>query len=161
MFNNPSVLFSITIIVLSYIASSGALESVKELRMENAVIKWEAPFSLNLTNIDPDIIYCVDIYNITCGARDHLISDCNVTDTSYNFDAYDCRCEYTVTPRSNTKRAMNGTPNTGICFFKVWKTIYDISFSCEGCIGAGALWFPIPSPHQIVLLSQISDISPS
>ena len=101
------------------IVNSGALEGVKGLRMENATIKWEAPFSLDLTNVDPDISYCVDIYNMTCGVRDRLISDCNVTETSYSFDTDGYQYEYTITPRSNTEQAMNGTPSTGTCIHTI------------------------------------------
>ena len=75
-----------------------------------AVLSWVPPFSLDLTNADPDIVYCVEVYNITCG-RSHVISECDVIETSYTNDAlhsgyiYEC----TVTPRSNVQGAANGT----------------------------------------------------
>ena len=74
---------------------------------------WEAPFSLDLTNADPDIIYCVEVYNITCG-RSLLISECDVIATSYTNDALlpGYIYEYTVTPRSNVEGAGNGTSLT-------------------------------------------------
>ena len=74
-----------------------------------------APFSLDLTNVNPDIIYCVEVYNITCGKRDLIISDCNVTESSCTSDdiAPDGHIyEYTVTPRSNVEGARNGTSLT-------------------------------------------------
>ena len=84
-------------------------------------LSWDAPFSLNLTNADPDIVYCVEVYNITCGRRDLIISDCNVTEPSYTSDdiALDGYIyEYTITPRSNVEGASNGTsqPVTGVLY---------------------------------------------
>ena len=77
-------------------------------------LSWKAPFSLDLTNVEPDIVYCVDVYNITCGGRELLISDCNVTETSYTSDVIapdGYIYEYIVTPRSNVEGAINGTPS--------------------------------------------------
>ena len=78
-----------------------------------------APFTLDLTGIDPDIVYCVDVYNITCGGRDLVSSDCNVTDTRYLINdnniidtlGTSVAHEYIVTPRSNVEHAVNGTPS--------------------------------------------------
>jgi hypothetical protein len=56
----------------------------------------------------------VEVYNITCGTRDLIVSDCNVTESSYTsddlLDGY--IYEYTVTPRSNVEGASNGTSQT-------------------------------------------------
>ena len=43
-------------------------------------LSWEPPFSLNLTTADPDIAYCVDVYNVTDidGRFSPLISNCDV-----------------------------------------------------------------------------------
>ena len=73
-------------------------------------LSWVAPFSLDLTGIDPDIIYCVEVYNITCG-RSLLISECDVMENNYTNDALlpGHIYEYTVTPRSNVEGASNGT----------------------------------------------------
>ena len=93
---------------------TGLLKSVINLERNGSTIFWEAPFSLDLTNIDPDIVYCVEVYNITCGRRDLIISDCNVTEPSYTSDdiAPDGYIyEYIVTPRSNVEGARNGTPS--------------------------------------------------
>ena len=80
------------------------------LERRNASIIWEAPFSLNLTNVEPDIVYCVEVYNITCGGRELLISDCDVMETSYTSTLQPGYIyEYTVTPRSNVEGAQNGT----------------------------------------------------
>ena len=74
-------------------------------------VSWIPPFSLNLTNIDPDIIYCVEVYNITCGGRSDVVGDCNVT--MPHFVSADVQPGYiyeiTITPRSNVVTASNGT----------------------------------------------------
>ena len=81
----------------------------------SSAISWDAPFSLNLTNVDPDIVSCVEVYNITCG-RSLLISECDVMKTSYTNDGLlpGYIYEYTVTPRSNVEGASNGTSLTVI-----------------------------------------------
>ena len=88
-------------------------------KRRNNTIVWGAPFSLKLTNVEPDIVYCVEVYNITCGGRELLISDCDVMETSYTSDVLQPGYiyEYTVTPRSNVEGAQNGTSNsiTGVC----------------------------------------------
>ena len=78
-------------------------------------LSWDPPFSLDLTNIDPDIVYCVEVYNITCG-RSLLISECDVMETSYTNNTLHSRYiyEYTVTPRSDVDGARNETSPTEI-----------------------------------------------
>ena len=86
---------------------------MSNIRRNASTIIWEAPFSLNLTNADPDIVYCVEVYNITCG-RSLLISECDVMETSYTNDTLlpGYIYEYTVTPRSNVEGASNGASIT-------------------------------------------------
>ena len=88
----------------------GLLQRVSNITRNFTIIMWDAPFSLNLTNADPDIVYCVEVYNITCG-RSLLISECDVLETGYTNDALlpGYIYEYTVTPRSNVEGASNGT----------------------------------------------------
>ena len=73
-------------------------------------ISWDPPFSLNLTTAEPDIQYCVDVYNVT-GGDDHLQSVCDITDTYYTFTASDPDqlFIFTVTSRSNVEGSLNGT----------------------------------------------------
>ena len=99
----------------------GQLQSVSNLDRNGSTLSWEPPFSLDLTGVDPDIVYCVEVYNITCGRRDLIIGDCNVTEPSYTSDdiaPHGYIYEYTVTPRSNVQEATNGTGHTviGKCF---------------------------------------------
>ena len=105
--------------------STGQLDSVSNVRVakNSSTLSWTPPFSLDLTGVDPDIVYCVDIYNITCGRRDLVISDCSVTEPSYTSDDIAPRgyiYEYIVTPRSNVEGARNGTPSRpfrGMCIY--------------------------------------------
>ena len=96
------------------ICAPGPLEAVKQLRKEGPALIWDPPFSLDLTNVDPDIVYCVEVYNITCGGRELVFSDCNVTENSYTSDTIvpdGYIYEYIVTPRSNVQGVQNGTPS--------------------------------------------------
>ena len=108
---------------MASMAHTGLLESVSNVRVarDTAILSWTSPFSLDLTDIDTDVIYCVDIFNVTCGRRDLIISDCNVTDSNYTFNVpSDYIYEYIVTPRSNVPQARNGTssqPLRGMCTF--------------------------------------------
>ena len=77
------------------------------------LFEWDPPFSFNLTYAEPDVAYCIDVYNATNGTLHHLISDCNVTQPQYTFttvsnpDPTDM-FEFTITPRSNLPGARNG-----------------------------------------------------
>ena len=87
---------------------------MKQLIKEGSTLSWDPPFSLDLTGVDPDIVYSVEVYNITCGGRKLVISDCNVTENDYTSDAIALDgyiYEYIVTPRSNVQGAQNGTPS--------------------------------------------------
>ena len=92
---------------------SGPLGSISSLTRNANTLSWIPPFSLDLTGVDPDIVYCVQVYNITCGRRDLIVSECDVMETSYTSDALQPGYvyEYTVTPRSNVDGASNGSIN--------------------------------------------------
>ena len=91
----------------------GRLGSVNNLKIKlnssNTLITWDPPFSLNLTNVHPDVIYCVDIYMITCGVTQHLVSDCDVAVPYYTFYSEDEIHRFIVTPKSNVGNSRNGT----------------------------------------------------
>ena len=88
---------------------------MSNLTRNTATLSWVPPFSLDLTNVEPDIVYCVEVYNITCG-RSHLINECDVMEISYTNDALHSGYiyEYTVTPRSNAQGATNGVSSSVI-----------------------------------------------
>ena len=70
-------------------SNSGLLSAVGDLRASSnassVTISWTAPFSLDVTGVDPDIWYSVLIYNVTDETA-ILCTDCiNITETHYTF----------------------------------------------------------------------------
>ena len=96
------------------IVGLGPLSMVTEVRRNSSTIIWEAPFSLDPTDVDPDIIYSLEVYNITCGVDDLVVDDCNVTEAHYVDNRLQQGHIYciTITPRSNVQDAINGTLST-------------------------------------------------
>ena len=97
----------------------GDLGPVSNLHRHNVTtISWIPPASLDLTDVDPDIVYCVEIYNITCGGRHRIVANCSVFEThfSWNISSHELY-EYEVVPRSNVEGAGNGTSASlkGLC----------------------------------------------
>ena len=94
----------------------GPLSMVTEIKRNSSTITWKAPFSLNLTGVDPDIVYCVEVYNITCGSGvdDLVVGDCDVTEPRFVYNRLQQGYIYriTITPRSNGQDTQNGTNNT-------------------------------------------------
>ena len=96
----------------------GKLEGVRNFERETGSEKlqyvWEPPHFLDLTGVDPDVVYCIDVARVTCGMREHITSDCSITDHNYTvtvngpLDLADLY-EATVTPRSNIMNSCNGT----------------------------------------------------
>ena len=84
---------------------------VSNIERNSSTISWVPPPTLDLTSVDPDIAYCVEVYNITCGVDALVVGDCNVTETRY----VDSRLlqghiyRIIITPRSNVPTATNGT----------------------------------------------------
>ena len=90
----------------------GTLDSVVNLTIEsdsNSVrLHWEAPWSLNVTGVEPDIWYTVLIHNVTNeGENPPLIScdDChNLTESHYTFTPHNpspChKYNFTVLPQN-------------------------------------------------------------
>ena len=71
---------------------SGPLSAVGDLRASSnassVTISWTAPFSLDVTGVDPDTWYSVLIYNVTDENNPTAIlcTDCiNITETHYTF----------------------------------------------------------------------------
>ena len=110
-----------------YIPFTGILNAVMDITKTPSVtaiiVTWDSPFSMNLTHAEPDIVYCIDIFNVTSNqqADNHLISDCSVLDTQYTYaqnypdptNAFEIR----ITPKSNVEGARNGTPSENVLTF--------------------------------------------
>ena len=75
------------------------------------ILTWTAPFTLDISNVDPDITYCVDVVNST--SLSTVLSECGITVTEFSFSIPLGRvCDnytFTVTP---VNRAGNGTAFT-------------------------------------------------
>ena len=77
----------------AYKLHPGPLSAVGDLKFDaknasSATISWSAPFSLDVTGVDPDIWYSVLIYNVTDENNPTAIlcTDCiNITETHYTF----------------------------------------------------------------------------
>ena len=72
------------------------------LTIHNSTISltWTAPFTLDITGVDPDITYCVGVVNSTSSSILH--SECGITETEYEYPIPpDSACHmymFTVTP---------------------------------------------------------------
>ncbi len=50
-------------------------------------IQWNAPFSIDIPTTDPDITYCLYIYN-SSDESIHLYTSCNITNSSLKCESY-------------------------------------------------------------------------
>ena len=50
------------------------------------LLTWTPPFSLDITGVNPDFWYCVEVYNITWG-RAPLTTNCSVYEPQFYFTA--------------------------------------------------------------------------
>ena len=83
------------------------------IAVANRSLSWDPPFTLDLPDISLDIVYCVDVYNISCQYRELLNSDCQVQESVYSygvtFEGEADLIEVVVTPTSDALLG-NGTP---------------------------------------------------
>ena len=72
------------------------------------LIQWDAPPSLDLTDVEPDIVYSVELYKITCGQNifiNHKVVFVNSTNNTVDpMEIY----KVIITARSNVEGARNG-----------------------------------------------------
>ena len=99
-----------------YCTLAGPLQTVTNFDIEIINLNifhlsWDAPFSLDLTNVEPDVIYCIQVINSTCGNVSILFSNCTVRETELNLLGYSQHHVYEIiiTPRSNVEGTKNGT----------------------------------------------------
>ena len=80
-----------------------------------ATYTWTAPYSLNVTHAEPDIIYCVNVTSTICSQSatpSKATSDCvcNVTESKYTIPTAHELYQIEVSPRTNLKEvSCNGT----------------------------------------------------
>ena len=76
------------------------------------VLSWEQPFSLDVTNAEPDVVYIVEMYRLNTTCFDHrhlLLSEFTVFQPYLEFAVPPFPYEVIVTPRINLEGARNGT----------------------------------------------------
>ena len=101
-----------------HVSSAGLLGAVSNLRSESLgqVIRltWDAPFSLDITGVDPDIRYRVDISvnNISMRTNDTI----NIPEFSFTMDndtSTSVVYEFRVTPINGAGVGITSNPVTG------------------------------------------------
>ena len=82
----------------------------RRLPSNQVVYSWTPPPTLDLTDVSPDVVYSIEVYNVTCGANDLLSSQYNLNISLYQSVLLDPGHVYKVVivPRSNVQGSRNG-----------------------------------------------------
>ena len=67
---------------IGLLAAVGTPIASPDLLNSTISLSWTPPFSLDITNVDHDITYCVGVDNSTSLV---VFSQCGITDTQYDF----------------------------------------------------------------------------
>ena len=117
---------------------SGLLDAVSNLKTDSLGpvihLTWDAPFSLDITGVDPDIWYRVDIteagapLNTSSISRVVNIPEFNFTMNDYNDTSTSVIYEFRVTPVNGAGNGTTSVPVTG--YFKgrkflVWRAVTE------------------------------------
>ena len=104
----------VIIICTGQLRPPGILSSSFVNDNDSRILFWEQPFSLNLTNADPDVVYIIEIYrlNTTCFDHQYLKHSEMMFQPYFEFTQPPFPYEVIVTPRSNVEGARNGTSST-------------------------------------------------
>ncbi len=86
---SPYSVWNLCIHFTGLLPAVGSLTATPILLNSIIFLTLTPPFSLDITNVNPDITYCMGVVNSTSSLVIH--SQCGITDTQYN---------YTVSPRS-------------------------------------------------------------
>ena len=87
-------------------------------------ISWSAPFSLDVPSVDPDITYCIIIYEKSSYV--HVLSKCDINDT-FVILSNATYCSDLVFQITATNLAGNSTISTTVLQIKGKFTTYTIS----------------------------------
>ena len=68
---------------LGLLAAVGSLEASSQQTL--ILLTWTPPFSLDLTGINPDVFYYVEVYNISTGGKTLFINSYKVFESEFNF----------------------------------------------------------------------------
>ena len=108
------------IATLCVLFSAGLLDAVTNLKSESLgqVIRltWDAPFSLDITGVDPDIWYRVEITvgNSSFSTPDDInVTEFNFTMDSHNDTSSSVIYEFQVTPVNGAGNGIASAPVTG------------------------------------------------
>lgn len=94
------------------------MSSVRNLHISKVahatiLVSWLAPFSLNLTYVEPDIVYCLNVNRVINQTKTHFITNCSVFVTEYvintNNDSEEMYYVVTVSARNNVEGARYGS----------------------------------------------------
>ena len=73
--------------ILSFLGILAAVGNFTVYPQQSSILlTWDPPFSLNITGVNPDLWYCVEVYNISRG-RALLTSNCSVYEPQFYFTA--------------------------------------------------------------------------
>ena len=106
--------------------SAGLLEAVGNLKNESldrvVHLTWDAPFSLDITGVDPDIWYRIDVTvdNVTFNRYD----DINITEFNFTMGNTSVIYEFQVTPVNG---AGNGTASASVTGYFTWRELWYLS----------------------------------
>ena len=91
----------------------GPLNSVTDVRRHNTNITWKPPFSQDLTNFEPDIIYCLTVDLFNCSMTVPWFRQCGIEVPYYVVNSFHNNdlLKIEVTPMSNGG-GVNGTTLT-------------------------------------------------
>ena len=84
------------------------LEFVRQPYSNILTARWDSVFSLDLNDTEPDIVYGVEVYDITCGRNDLIHNDTAITNSTSNTIDPTQLYRVAITPRNNVKNAING-----------------------------------------------------
>ena len=84
-------------------------DSLRDYSLGTLIIIWDLLPTLDLTGIDPDILYTVELFKITCG-QNVLISHKVVAESSATVESLDLMQIYkaVIAARNNVTAARNG-----------------------------------------------------
>ena len=96
------------------------------------IISWNAPPTSGL--LETGIVYCVEVYNITCGALDLLVRDCTVSEQIYTSGLLSTGYVYraVITPRTINTNGMSASIS-GIIICRVSVFILSVYLPTSFC----------------------------
>ena len=111
-------------------SNTGPLESVTEVRavfhQDQMSLEWHPPFTLDLTNTDPDIQYTINVVR----SGQILVQNYTITKPMDNLSVtgFDTRYvhKYFVIPRSNVEGAILGRISEAVPVLSILSELYTI-----------------------------------